>query len=83
MTAPSHQRSFVGLTGSDCEGTAASVLPKRPLDAQSALGTPPLLPPAVEWASLIATSVAFVVVGRWAWLATERRMRVHGTLSQH
>ena len=49
----------------------------------SALGTPPLLPPALEWAALIVTSIAFVVVGRWAWLATERRMRVHGTLSQH
>ena len=49
----------------------------------SALGTPPLMPPALEWAALIVTSIAFVVVGRWAWLATERRMRVHGTLSQH
>ncbi len=49
----------------------------------SALGTPPLLPPVVEWVALAITSIAFVVIGRWAWLATERRMRVHGTLSQH
>jgi ABC-2 type transport system permease protein len=49
----------------------------------SALGTPPLLPPLLEWAALAVTSIAFVAVGRWAWLATERRMRVHGTLGQH
>lgn len=49
----------------------------------SALGTPPLLPPVVAWIALAVTSIAFVVVGRWAWLATERRMRVQGTLSQH
>jgi ABC-2 type transport system permease protein len=49
----------------------------------SALGTPPLLPPAVEWVALAVTSVAFVVVGRWAWLGTERRLRIQGTLGQH
>jgi ABC-2 type transport system permease protein len=49
----------------------------------SALGTPPLLPPAVEWVALAVTSVAFVVVGRWAWLATERRLRIQGALGQH
>ncbi len=49
----------------------------------SALGTRPLLPPAVEWVALAVTSIAFVVVGRWAWMATERRMRVLGTLNQH
>jgi ABC-2 type transport system permease protein len=49
----------------------------------STLGTRPLLPAPVEWAALVATSVALLAVGRWAWLATERRMRVEGTLNQH
>jgi ABC-2 type transport system permease protein len=49
----------------------------------SALGTRPLLPAPIEWAALVLTSVALVVVGRWAWLATEHRLRVEGTLGQH
>jgi len=49
----------------------------------SALGTRPLLPAAVEWVALGVTSLALVVVGRWAWLATEHRLRIEGTLSQH
>lgn len=49
----------------------------------SALGTHPLLPAAVEWAMLVLTSVALLLVGRRAWLATEHRMRVQGTLGQH
>lgn len=49
----------------------------------SALGTRPLLPAAVEWAMLVLTSVALLLIGRWAWLATEHRMRVQGTLGQH
>ena len=49
----------------------------------SALGTRPLLPAPVEWAALAVTSLAFVAVGRWAWLATEHRLRVRGTLGQH
>jgi ABC-2 type transport system permease protein len=49
----------------------------------SALGTRPLLPAPVEWAALVVTSLALVAVGRWAWLATEHRMRVRGTLGQH
>lgn len=48
-----------------------------------ALGTRPLLPIGVEWGLLAATSIALVVVGRRAWLASERRMRVQGTLGQH
>jgi hypothetical protein len=48
-----------------------------------ALGTRPILPPAVEWVMLGITSIAFVVVGRWAWLRTEHRMRRLGTLGQH
>jgi hypothetical protein len=27
--------------------------------------------------------VALVLIGRWAWLATEHRLRVRGTLGQH
>jgi ABC-2 type transport system permease protein len=49
----------------------------------SALGTTPLMPVPVEWALLVATSVGFLAVGCWAWLATERRVRVLGTLAQH
>lgn len=49
----------------------------------SALGTPPLLPVALEWAMLAITSVALLVVGRWAWLRTEARSRRMGTLGQH
>lgn len=49
----------------------------------SALGTRPLLPAPVEWGALILTSVALLLVGRRAWLATERRLRVEGTLGQH
>ena len=49
----------------------------------SALGTRPLLPAPVAWAALGLTSLAFVVVGRWAWLATEHRLRTRGTLGQH
>jgi hypothetical protein len=49
----------------------------------SALGTHPLLPAAVEWAMLVLTSVALLLVGRRTWLATEHRMRVQGTLGQH
>lgn len=48
-----------------------------------ALGTRPLLPIGVEWAMLALTSVALLLVGRRAWLATEHRMRVAGTLGQH
>lgn len=48
-----------------------------------ALGTDPLLPAALEWLLLAVTSVALVVIGRWAWLQTEHRMRVLGTLGHH
>ena len=49
----------------------------------AALGTRPLLPLALEWVMLAGTSVALLLVGRWAWLATEHRLRVQGTLGQH
>ena len=49
----------------------------------SALGTRPLLPPPAEWTLLGLTSLALLVVGRWAWLATEHRLRMRGTLGQH
>ncbi|MDQ2689511.1 MAG: ABC transporter permease [Chloroflexota bacterium] len=47
------------------------------------LGTRPLLPIPVEWILMAVTSVALLVVGRWAWLRTERRMRIQGTTAQH
>ena len=49
----------------------------------SALGTRPLLPLAVEWFMLAITSIGLLVVGRWAWLRTEHRLRILGTLGQH
>ena len=49
----------------------------------AALETRPLLPVPWEWAAMLTGSVALVVVGRWAWLATEHRMRIQGTLGQH
>lgn len=49
----------------------------------AALGTRPLLPAGVEWVLLVATSVALVIIGRWAWLRTEHRLRVLGSLGQH
>ena len=49
----------------------------------SALGTPPLLPLPLEWLMLVLTSAAFLLLGRWAWLATEHRLRVAGEIGQH
>jgi ABC-type polysaccharide/polyol phosphate export permease len=49
----------------------------------SALGTTPLLPAPLAWMMLLVTSVALLLIGRRAWLATEHRMRVMGTLGQH
>lgn len=49
----------------------------------SALDTTPMLPIPLEWLMLTVTSVALVVVGRWAWLRTEARSRRLGTLAQH
>ena len=49
----------------------------------AALDTRPLLPLPLEWLMLAVTSVGLLVVGRWAWLATEHRLRVKGTLGQH
>ena len=49
----------------------------------AALGTRPLLPAPIEWAMLALTSLVLLFVGRHAWLATEHRMRVRGTLGQH
>jgi ABC-2 type transport system permease protein len=48
-----------------------------------ALGTRPLLPPALEWLALGGLGVAIAVAGRWIFLRTEHRMRVTGTLGQH
>jgi len=49
----------------------------------AALGTRPLLPIPLEWLMLGITSLGLLAVGRWAWLATEHRLRVQGTLGQH
>jgi ABC-2 type transport system permease protein len=48
-----------------------------------ALGTRPLLDPALEWAALVVLAAAAIWLGRVAFARTERRMRVRGTLGQH
>lgn len=50
---------------------------------QHALGTRPLLDPILEYAILIAGTVAAYPLGRWALGAAERRMRVRGTVGQY
>lgn len=49
----------------------------------AAIDTRPLLPAAVEWLMLAITSAGLLAAGRWAWLATEHRLRIRGTLGQH
>ncbi len=49
----------------------------------AALDTRPLLPLPLEWLMLVVTSIGLLVVGRRAWLSTEHRLRVKGTLGQH
>jgi ABC-2 type transport system permease protein len=48
-----------------------------------ALGTRPLMDPALEWVALVAFGIATIVFGRWVFLRTEHRLRVRGTLGQH
>ncbi len=48
-----------------------------------ALGTRPLLHPALEWLALLALAGMTIQLGRAAFRRTERRMRVRGTLGQH
>jgi ABC-2 type transport system permease protein len=48
-----------------------------------ALGTRPLLDPALEWLALGALAVVMVVIGRGVFLRTEHRMRLRGTTGQH
>jgi len=48
-----------------------------------ALGTRPLLDPALEWVALAVLSAVMIVVGRIVFRRTEHRMRVRGTLGQH
>lgn len=49
----------------------------------AALDTRPLLPLPLEWLMLAVTSLGLLIVGRWAWLRTEHRLRRLGTLGQH
>lgn len=50
---------------------------------QQALGTVPLLDPALEYALLIAGTIAAYPLGRWAFSLAERRMGVRGTVGQY
>lgn len=48
-----------------------------------ALGTRPLLDPALEWLALGLLSALMIVIGRIVFRRTEHRLRVRGTLGQH
>jgi len=48
-----------------------------------ALGTRPLLSPALEWILLVLLALGTLLLGRWVFGRTEHRMRVKGTLGQH
>jgi ABC-2 type transport system permease protein len=48
-----------------------------------ALGTRPLLDPALEWLALGAFALVMVALGRAIFLRTEHRMRIRGTTGQH
>jgi ABC-2 type transport system permease protein len=48
-----------------------------------ALGTRPLLDPALEWLALGILSALLIGIGRIIFRRTEHRMRVRGTLGQH
>jgi ABC-2 type transport system permease protein len=48
-----------------------------------ALGTRPLLDPALEWLALAGLAGVLVWLGRAAFRRTEHRMRIRGTLGQH
>ena len=48
-----------------------------------ALGTRPLMDPALEYTALLVSTVVMFPIGRWAFSRAERRMRVRGTLGQY
>ena len=48
-----------------------------------ALGTRPLIDPALEYAALLVSTVVMFPIGRWAFSRAEHRMRVRGTLGQY
>lgn len=48
-----------------------------------AIGTDPLLDPALEWLALGILSALLIAVGRLVFRRTEHRMRMRGTLGQH
>lgn len=48
-----------------------------------ALGTRPLLDPAIEWVALVVLAGMTIWLGRAAFARTERHMRLKGTLGQH
>lgn len=49
----------------------------------SALGTTPLVPEPLALTALAGLSLAWLVVGRWAFGRTEHTLRVRGTLGEH
>ncbi len=50
---------------------------------QQALGTRPLMDPALEYVLLLVTTALTFPIGRWALARAEHRIRVRGTLAQY
>jgi len=50
---------------------------------QQALGTRPLLDPALEYLALIASTVLTIPIGLWAYRRADRRIRRLGTINQY
>lgn len=50
---------------------------------QQALGTRPLLDPALEYFALVATTLVVLPLGLWAFRAADRRIRRLGTINQY
>jgi ABC-2 type transport system permease protein len=85
---------FIGLSGAafpivvlpEAVRTISYLLPTTyALDLMrvAALDSRPLLAVPLQWLLLVLTSLAILALGRWAWLRTEHRLRVRGTLGQH
>ena len=48
-----------------------------------ALATTPLLPGPAAWLALGGLSLAWLLVGRWAFRRTDRALRIRGTIGEH
>ena len=50
---------------------------------QQALGTRPLIDPALEYVALLIGTVVLIPIGLWAYRRAERRIRRLGTINQY